>query len=82
MKNFWTELGNKISHVFLWALEEHPGKLIGTLLGFFIGLLVVVLGFLKALVLMLFVLLGLLLGKRHDDNKDILDWLDRFLHKF
>lgn len=78
MKNFWTELGNKLSHFLLWVLEEHPGKFIGTLSGFLLGLLVVVLGFWKALVLMIFVLLGLFLGKRHDDNKNLFDWLDRF----
>ncbi|WP_242825394.1 DUF2273 domain-containing protein [Desulfitobacterium dichloroeliminans] len=71
---------NKISRFFLWALEEHPGKLSGILAGFGIGLLVVVLGFWKALVLALFVLVGLILGKRHDDHKDLFGWLDRFFH--
>lgn len=78
MKNFWTEVGLKLSRFFMWALEQHPGKLIGTLLGFLLGLLVVILGFWEALVLLLFVLIGLLLGKRHDDNKKIFDWLNRF----
>ncbi|MEL1135182.1 DUF2273 domain-containing protein [Desulfitobacterium sp. THU1] len=78
MKSFWTELGNKISSFFLWALEEHPGKLLGTLAGFGLGLLVVVLGFWKALALSLFVFVGLTLGKRHDDHKGLFDWMNRF----
>lgn len=80
MNGFWSELGLKITRFFLWALEEHPGKLMGTAAGFILGLLIVVLGFWKALVLSLFVLLGLLLGKRHDDHKKLFDWMDRFIH--
>lgn len=80
MNGFWAELGAKISTFFLWALEEHPGKLIGTASGLIIGLLVVVLGFWKALTLLIFVLLGMLLGKRHDDKKKLFDWIDRFFN--
>jgi uncharacterized membrane protein len=78
MKGFWAELVLKISGFFIWALDEHPGKLIGTALGFLFGLLVVILGFWKTLVLCLFILIGLLLGKRHDDHKKVFDWINRF----
>ncbi len=78
MNGFWSALGMKISSFFLWALEEHPGKLIGVASGFILGLLVVTLGFWKALVLILFILLGLFLGKRHDDHKQLFDWMNRF----
>ena len=80
MKGFWAEVALKISSFFLWALDEHPGKLMGTAGGFVLGLLVVVLGFWKALVLLLFVLIGMLLGKRHDDHKKLFDWIDRFFN--
>lgn len=78
MKEFWMELATKISRFFLWALAEHPGKLIGTGLGFILGLLVVILGFWKALILFMFVSVGLFLGKRHDENKKLFDWINRF----
>jgi uncharacterized membrane protein len=78
MKEFWNELALKISQFFIWALAEHPGKLIGTSAGFLLGLLVVILGFWKALTLTLFVALGLFLGKRHDDEKKLFDWIGNF----
>lgn len=78
MSSFWSEFVHKITTFLLRLLDEHPGKLMGTVLGFLLGLLVVLLGFWKTLVLFLFVLIGFILGKRQDDHKKIFDWLDRF----
>lgn len=80
MKDFWKELINTITAFLLRTLDEHPGKLIGTLLGFVLGLLVVLLGFWKTLVLFAFVILGFILGKRQDDHKKLFDWLNRFFN--
>ena len=66
---------------FLWALDEHTGKIIGTISGFIIGLLIVILGFWKALVLSLFTAFGFWLGKRQDDHKNLLGWLGRFFDR-
>lgn len=78
MKDFWKELIHTITAFLLRTLDEHPGKLIGTLLGFVLGLLVVLLGFWKTLVLFAFVILGFILGKRQDEHKKLFDWLNRF----
>lgn len=78
MKDFWKELIRTITVFLIRTLDEHPGKLIGTLLGFVLGLLVVLLGFWKTLVLFAFVILGFILGKRQDDHKKLFDWLNRF----
>lgn len=79
MSSFWSEVTHKLASLFLRLLDEHPGKLLGTLGGFLLGLLVVTLGFWKTLVLFLFVGMGFLLGKSQDDQKKPFAWLDRFL---
>jgi len=76
------KIGEKISQFLVWALDNHPGKLIGTLIGFLLGLLMVTLGFWRTLVLALFAILGFVLGKRQDDHKDILTWLERNFNKY
>ena len=81
MNGFWTELAQKISRFFLWALDKHPGKLIGTILGFLLGLLVVSIGFWKALVLFIFVAIGFFLGKKQDDEKNLFEWITRFFQR-
>jgi len=82
MNGFWSRVGEKISHFLFWALDSHPGKLFGTSIGFLLGLLLVTLGFWRTLVLALFAVLGFILGKRQDDHKDILKWLERHFDKF
>jgi len=78
MSGFWAQVGQRLARFFLWAFDEHPGKLIGTTLGFILGLLMVTLGFWKTLALVLFVVVGFVLGKRQDENRSIMSWLDRF----
>lgn len=81
MSGFWAQLGQKIEQFLIWALTEHPGKLIGSVLGFLVGIFVVIIGFWKTLVIVLFVIIGFLLGKRKDDNLGLLTWLNHFLEK-
>ncbi|MEA4903091.1 DUF2273 domain-containing protein [Desulfitobacterium sp.] len=80
MKNLWSAFVQKFTFLFLHLLDEHPGKLIGSILGFLLGLLVVFLGFWKSLVLVLFVGVGFLIGKSQDDHKKLFDWFDRFFN--
>lgn len=80
MSSVWSALTHKLTSFLLKLLDEHPGKLIGSILGFLLGLFVVLLGFWKTLVLFLFVMIGFLLGKRQDDHKQLFDWLDRFFN--
>lgn len=81
MKGFWVQLGQKITDFFLWALDEHPGKLIGTSVGFILGLFVVLLGFWRTLILVFFVAIGFIIGKRQDDHKSFLVWVERFFQR-
>ena len=82
MSEFWSKIKEKISHFLVWAIDNHPGKLIGTSVGFFFGLLIVTLGFWRTLVLVLFAVLGFILGKSQDDHQKITVWLERILSKY
>lgn len=77
----WTIVGEKISQFLVWAMSNHPGKLIGTSLGFFFGLLIVTLGFWRTLVLALCAVLGFVLGKSQDDHNYITLWLERIFKR-
>ncbi|WP_366557141.1 DUF2273 domain-containing protein [Desulfosporosinus sp. BICA1-9] len=66
----------------VWAIDNHPGKFIGTAIGSLVGLLFVTLGFWQTLVLVLFATVGFIIGKRQDDHKDISTWLERILNKY
>ncbi|AFM42238.1 small integral membrane protein [Desulfosporosinus acidiphilus SJ4] len=81
MSDFWHNLGEKLTGFIVWALNNHPGKLIGTSIGFVTGLLAVTLGFWRTMVLTLFVLLGFIIGKRQDDHQDIMAWLKKTINK-
>lgn len=81
MNVLWSKIGTKVMNYFVWSLDNHPGKFIGTALGFLLGLLMVTLGLWKTLVLGLFATVGFILGKRQDEHKDISTWLDRVLNK-
>lgn len=81
MNEFWTKAGEKISAMLIWAIDNHPGKLIGTTVGFFVGLLIVTLGLWHTLVLALFVFLGFVLGKSQDEHNILTEWIDRFINK-
>jgi len=82
MSEFWSKIGGIITKFFIWAIENHPGKLIGTSLGLVLGLLMVTLGLWRTLILALFVILGFALGKRQDDNKTITTWLEKNYRKY
>ena len=82
MSGFWSKLGEKILKFLVWAVDNHPGKLIGTSVGFFLGLVMVTLGFWRTLVLALFAILGFVLGKSQDDHQNITAWLERILNKY
>ena len=82
MSEFWSKLGEKILKFLVWAVDNHPGKLIGTSVGFFLGLLIVTLGFWRTLVLTMFAVLGYYLGKSEDDHKSLTAWLERILNKY
>ncbi len=77
MSGFWAKCTEKVSWFFVWAIDNHPGKLIGTSLGFILGLLILILGIWRTLVLVLFVVVGFMLGKRQDENQSITTWLER-----
>ena len=81
MSGFWSKIEVKISQFLVWAIGNHPGKLIGTSVGFFLGLLIVTLGFWRTLILSLFAVLGFVLGKSQDDHKFITAWLERISNK-
>jgi len=81
MKELWRRLSQKMAQFFLWALDEHPGKLVGTVGGFLLGLMIILLGLWRALVLAMCVTAGFLLGKRQDDHKDVAGWIQRLLDK-
>jgi uncharacterized membrane protein len=82
MSEFWSKIGEKITKFLVWAIDKHPGKLIGTSIGLVLGLLMVTLGFWRTLVLALFAILGFVLGKRQDDYKSITTWLERNFKKY
>ncbi|TGE37807.1 DUF2273 domain-containing protein [Desulfosporosinus fructosivorans] len=82
MSEFWSKTGEIITKFLVWAIENHPGKLIGTSLGFVLGLLMVTLGFWRTVILALFAILGFVLGKRQDDNKIITTWLEKNFRKY
>jgi uncharacterized membrane protein len=82
MSELWLKIGEKISKFLVWAIDNHPGKLIGTSIGLVLGLLMVTLGFWRTLVLALFAILGFVLGKRQDDYKFITTWLERIINKY
>ncbi|SDH08762.1 DUF2273 domain-containing protein [Desulfosporosinus hippei] len=82
MRGFWLKIEEKISQSLVWALDNHPGKLLGTSIGFILGLLFVTLGFWRTLVLVLFAVIGFVLGKRQDEHKDLSAWVEKTFNKY
>jgi len=82
MSELWSKIGEKITRFLVWAIDNHPSKLIGTSIGLVLGLLMVTLGFWRTLILALFSILGFVLGKRQDDYKSITTWLERNFKKY
>lgn len=82
MSKLWLKIEGHISRFLVWAIDNHPGKLIGTSVGFFLGILIVTLGFWRTLVLTMVTVLGFILGKSQDDHNIITAWLERILHRY
>ena len=82
MSGFWRTIGDKLSSGALWAITNHPGKTVGASLGFLLGLFLITIGFWRTLVLVVFVVLGFFLGKRQDDHKDVIAWLEKTFNKY
>ncbi|EGW36680.1 hypothetical protein DOT_5445 [Desulfosporosinus sp. OT] len=78
----WLKIEEQISRFLVWAIGNHPGKLIGTSVGFLLGILIVTLGFWRTLVLTMVTVLGFVLGKSQDDHNIITAWLERILHRY
>lgn len=77
----WTVIEEKISRFLVWAMSNHPGKLIGTSIGFILGLLIVTLGLWRSLILALCTVIGFVLGKNQDDHNIITVWLERIFKR-
>ena len=82
MSELWPKIGERITRFLVWAIDNHPGKLIGASIGLVLGLLMVTLGFWRTLVLVLFTVLGFGLGKRQDEHQSITIWLERNFKKY
>ncbi len=61
----------------IWRL--HRGKIIGLLLGFFMAILFIMFGFFRTLFILICMTVGYLIGKRIDEQEDIIEVLDRLL---
>jgi uncharacterized membrane protein len=70
MKEFWSQLIERLAAFVFRLLDNHPGKALGAFVGLFLGSIIVLLGFWRTMVIALFVVAGLFLGKRHDEQKD------------
>lgn len=60
--------------------QHHRGKLVGTALGLLFGLAVIIYGFFAGLFLALCTLVGYWIGRRMDEDQDILGMIQRFFH--
>lgn len=61
-------------------MENHRGKIIGSLVGLVLSLMIIRYGFFWSVFISLLVLAGYLIGKRVDETKeDLWDLLDKFL---
>jgi len=59
----------KLKNYFSWVLENHPGKLIGSLVGFLAALAFILLGFWQTIFLLAFTSAGFYLGKCWDEGQ-------------
>jgi len=80
MNNYRAELQKKISGLWEWCLQNHPGKLIGSITGFITGLLFILFGFWQTIFLVALTCLGYYLGSCRDKGK-LPYWLEKFLHR-
>lgn len=60
-------------------LSKNEGKIIGGVIGLFIGILILSIGFLKALFIVLCVFLGYYIGKKKDNNENILEIIEKII---
>ncbi len=59
-------------------LSQHLGKILGVILGLLLGWMIIEYGFFKTLLVIIFVAVGFLVGKKADDNEDVLSAIRRF----
>jgi Small integral membrane protein (DUF2273). len=65
---------------FLEIYSNNKGKISGVLLGLLFGILVISIGFLKTLFLSLCVCLGYIIGKKIDNNEDLIYFIEKILN--
>lgn len=68
-----------LKEYLLDLFSKNQGKIIGSLLGLLVAILILTIGFFRTLLIALFVCVGYYIGKKIDNNEDILEFLDRIL---
>ncbi|KUO58921.1 MAG: hypothetical protein APF84_14325 [Gracilibacter sp. BRH_c7a] len=80
MSSFWRSLGERITEISEWSIENHPGKSLGLLSGFLLALLLIIFGFLQTVLLIALSCTGYYLGKCWDDGR-LPPWLNKIVHR-
>jgi uncharacterized membrane protein len=73
-------LRSRVIAFWEWCLQNHPGKLVGSLIGFFMALTFIIFGFWRTILLIGLTGCGFYLGRRWD-NESLPSWLERLLHR-
>lgn len=60
--------------------SNNKGKVSGVLLGLLFGILVISIGFFKTLFLSLCITLGYIIGKKIDNNEDLIYFIEKILN--
>lgn len=80
MSEFWRSLGERITAVCEWCLENHPGKTLGFLSGFLLSMFIIIFGVLQTILLIALSYIGYYLGKCWDDGQ-LPTWLKKLVHR-
>lgn len=80
MSSFWRSIGEKVTYIIEWSIENHPGKSIGLLAGFTLSLLLIIFGFWQTVLLISLSFTGYYLGKCWDDGI-LPPWLKKIVHR-
>lgn len=59
--------------------QYHNGKILGVLIGLFVGLMIIAIGFFQALFVLFCMVVGYIIGKRIDEQEDLLEIIDKLL---
>lgn len=65
---------------FLEIYSSNKGRISGVILGFLFGILVISIGFFKTLFLSLCISLGYIIGKKVDNNEDLIYFIEKILN--